>query len=39
LGKSFTCNSLYDMMWHPVAALRLNWTPVIACDHLFILYL
>ena len=26
-------------MWHRVAALRLNSTPVIACYHPFILYL
>ena len=24
LGKSFTRNCLYDVMWRPVAALRLN---------------
>ena len=30
LGKSFTPNCLYDVMWRIVAALRLNSTPVIA---------
>ena len=38
LDKSFTRNCQYDVMWRPVAALRLNSTPVIACYHPFILY-
>src|SRR6218665_1706261 len=25
LGKSFTCNCLYDVMWRPVATLRLKF--------------
>jgi len=37
LGKSFT--RMYDVMWRPVAALRLNTTPVIACYLPFIFYL
>ena len=39
MSKSFPRNCLYDVMWRPVAALRLNSTPVIDCYHPFILYL
>ena len=41
LGKSFTRNFLYAVIWRPVAALRLNLTSVMACSsyHPFIFYL